>query len=252
MNNQKNFSTYVAAILVIFVFLFLIKWFDISYPLSLTTVTRSGELSVVGEGKTEATPDTAYVDVGITVNNSPTVEMAQKSINDTNNKIVEAMKKLNIKKEDIKTSNYSIYPNYVYEASQNRITGYNGNVSISIKIKDTQKTANVIEEATKAGANNIQGTRFVVDNPDSYREKARELAIANAKEQAQKLAKSLGIRLGRIVNVNESTSGGISSRIKYASAISVSSSGGAGDDSAQFEPGSQTITSVVTLYFEKK
>jgi len=163
------------------------------------------------------------------------------------------MKKLNLKKENIKTSNYSIYPNYVYEKDQNRITGYNGSVTISIKMKDTKLTANVIEEATKAGANNVQGTRFVVDNPDKYRELAREAAITNAKEQAQKLAKTLGIKLGKIVNVVESTPS--YSAPNYAAKMALSSVGGLGgsaDSSANFEPGSQTLSSVVTLYFEKK
>jgi len=252
MNNQKSLITFTFAVIVIFVFLFLVKTFDISYPLALTTTTRTSELSVVGEGKKEAIPDTAYVDVGITVNNSQTVESTQKTINETNNKIVEAMKKLNIKSEDIKTSNYSIYPNYVYEASQNRITGYNGNVSLSIKIKDLKQTAKVVEEATKAGANNIQGTRFVVDDPDKYRELAREEAIANGKEQAQKLAKTLGIKLGKIVNIVESTPRYTQSE-SFTKALSSSAGGlGGASDNAQFEPGSQTISSVVTLYFEKK
>ncbi len=72
-------------------------------------------------------------------------------------------------------------------------------------------------------------------------------------QQAQKLAKTLGIKLGKIVNVVESTPGYVSPN--YASKMALSSAGGLGgaaDSSAQFEPGSQTISSVVTLYFEKK
>lgn len=233
----------------IFFLLFLIKFFDISYPLTITTTTKSTELSVVGEGKIDVVPDTAYVDVGITVDNVTTVIEAQNKINETNNKIITAMKKLGINKNDIKTSNYSIYPNYIYEGSRNTINGYNGNVTIAIKVKNINQTTNVITEATKAGANQVQGTRFVIDKPENYRVKVRELAIANAKDQAQKLANSLGIKLGKISNIVElSPSNDIIQPLYSGKAMSE----GIGGVAPQIEPGSQTLTSVVTLYFEKK
>ncbi len=113
--------------------LYVIKYYNIYYPIQIVTTNRSTELSVVGEGKMEVVPDTAYIDLGVTVDNAKTVEAAQKTISETNNKIVEAVKGLNVDKSDIKTSNYSIYPNYVYEGSSNRITGYNGNVTITVR-----------------------------------------------------------------------------------------------------------------------
>jgi hypothetical protein len=216
--------------------------------LTITTTNKSTELAVVGEGKVEAVPDIAYVDLGITTNNSPTTDEAQKTINKTNNQIVEAMKKLGISKGDIKTTNYSIYPDHKYEGGQNYINGYNGNVTIQVKVHNPQLVAKVIEDATKAGANNIQGSRFAVEKPEKYREQAREAAIKNAKEQGEKMAKNLGIWLGKVVNIVESQPIQ-SSPVYYRAAAE--GLGGAGDG-ANIESGSQTITSIVTLYFEKK
>jgi uncharacterized protein len=244
MNNRTIFSTLFA----VFVLLVLIRVFNISYPVSVTTTTKSTELSVVGEGKVEVVPDTANIDVGISVNNVGTVEQAQQQITKTNDAIITAMKALNIPKENIKTSNYSIYPNYIYEANQNRQSGYNGNVTISIKVKDVKLASRVIEEATKAGANQVQGTNFVVENPQKYREEARSKAIANAKEQAQKLAKDLNIKLGKVVNVVEFSPSTVVPMYDSANYMK----GGAGGGGPMIETGSQTITSVVTLYFEKR
>lgn len=222
------------------------------YPLRIQTSNTTTEFSVVGEGKVDVTPDTAYVDAGIAVNNVKTVEESQKSMDEINNKVIEAMKKIGVKKEDITTSNYSIYPNYSYDdKSSSTITGYNGNVTVSIKVKEIDMTSRVIEEATKAGANQITGTRFVVDNPDTYREQAREEAIKNAKTQAEKLSKSLGIHLGKITNMYEQTNGTpvFSDVAMRQAAIGYAGGGGGGP---QIEPGTQTVTSVVTLYFQKK
>jgi len=234
--------------LIIFVFLFFIKAFDISYPLTVVNTTRTSELAVVGEGKVEATPDTAYVDAGITVNNETTVEQAQSIINKANNDIIAAMKKLGIDKNDVKTSNYSIYPNYDYTGNANKISGYNGNVTITIKTKKIDLVSSIIEQATKMGANQIQGVRFTLDQPENFREQARDAAIKNARAQAEKLAKSLKINLGKVVNIVESTPDVIQPLYKSA-AMGL---GGGDSSAAAIEPGSQTITSTVTLYFEKK
>lgn len=235
---------------LVLITLALIRILDLSYPISVVNTNRSAELSVVGEGKVDVVPDTAYVEVGVTVNNTQTVDQAQNEIDGTNKKIIDSMQKLQIPKQDIKTSNYSIYPNYSYEGNQNKITGYNGNVTITIKVKDTNTVQRVIEEASKAGANQIQGARFSVENPDKYREEARNKAIDNAKSQAEKLSKNLGIKLGRVVNIIENSSNG-GPMPYYDKAMAIPEANGRGGGPV-IEAGTQTVSSVVTLYFEKK
>lgn len=239
----KNIST----ILILTIgALFIVKLFDISYPFKVTVTTAPQDLAVVGEGKVEVVPDTAYVDVGVTVNNSSTVEEARNRIDSINTSLISAVKKLGIDAKEIKTTNYSVYPAFTYENNINRITGYDGNATITVKTKKTEIVPLIIEEATKAGANQINNTRFVVDNPALYREEARTKAIKNAQDQAKKIAKSLGIKLGKVTNVVESLNGGPKTPdIMYATKM-----GGGGGPS--LESGSETVTSTVTLYFEKK
>ncbi len=235
---------------IILVFLWVVKVFDISYPLTIVSTNKSTELSVVGEGKVDVLPDTAYVELGISAFSPDSVDKVEQKISETNNSIINALGSLGIKKEDIKTSNYSINPEYNYEDKINKISGYNGNVTLTVKIKDVKKASLVLGMATKAGANQVYGLRFSVENPSIYREKARNNAISNAKEQAQKMAKTLGINLGKISNIIESSPGSIAPF--YARTMDAKGLGGAESISANIETGSQTITSTVTLYFEKK
>ncbi len=246
---MKDTKSFILVTFLILIALYLVKVFDISYPLTIISTTRSSELSVVGEGKIEATPDTAYVDTGVAVNNEATVEAVQKKIDEANNTIIDALKGLGIKKEDIKTSNYSINPNYTYEAGENKIKGYNGNVTISIKMKDMKKVSDVVVKVTEVGANQVNGIHFAIDSPEKLREEARDKAIQNAKDQANRLAQRLGIRLGKIINIVESNQD-VRPIPLYESSLKM---GGAMMEAApQIEPGTQTITSVVTLYFERK
>lgn len=248
MDNKNFLRNFLVVIIVFLAALYLIKAFDISYPLTIVSTTKSTELAVVGEGKVEVTPDTAYVNAGITVDNQANVSEVQTIINTVNNKIIDGLGKLEIKKADIKTSNYSISPNYKYENNSNSISGYNGNATVQVKVRNTQLVSQVIEAVTSAGANQIQGVSFSIDNPDIYREEARDKAIANAKDQAEKMAKNLGINLGKITNIVESSPEQPVALTNTAYSAEI----GGGPVAPVVEPGSQTVSSVVTLYFEKR
>src|SRR3989344_7959756 len=98
MENKNFLGNFVVVVFVSLIALYIVKVFDISYPLSLVTTSKSSELAVVGEGKVEVMPDTAYVDAGITVDKVSSVAEAQKTINETNNKIVSSLRKIGIEK----------------------------------------------------------------------------------------------------------------------------------------------------------
>lgn len=223
----------------------IIKILNIAVPISVTSRAVSGELAVVGEGKVDVIPDTANVQAGIAAEGK-TVKEVEGKINEINNKIVSTLERLKIDKKDIKTSNYSINPSYNFTPNgRNNISGYTGNSSLTLTIRKQELVPKVITAATEAGANQVYNSGFTVDDPSKYREEARDKAIQNAKAQAQKLSKELGIKLGRVVNIVESTPGpdGIVPLLRGEAGV-----GGAPD----LQPGSQTITSVVTLYFEKR
>lgn len=249
MNQDNQLKIVLGTVVLVLATLFFIKVFDLSYPLSIVTTNRSSELSVVGEGKIDAVPDIAHIDAGVSVANAATVEDAQSTINKINGQIVKAAQALGIKKEDISTSNYSINPTYTYPDNVQQLTGYSGNVTVSLKVRNTKMVTQVLTAVTKAGANQIQNVQFSIDNPDKLREEARNKAIQNAKDQAARLANTLGIKLGKIVNISESNSS--SSQLPlYRSGVGEMSAGVA--DSAPVEPGSQTVNSTVTLFFERK
>jgi len=225
----------------------------VGIPVKITQTNMSNsELSVVGEGKIDVTPDIAYVDVGVTVNKASTPKDAQNQLTKVNNDIVAALKKFEVSKEDIKTSNFSVNPNYDYSSSGggSNIVGYNGNATLTVKIRKVDAIGDIIDAATTAGATDIYNTRFSVDAPEKYREQARTKAIKNAQDQAKKIAQELGIKLGKVTNIVESSAG--SSPVVFAEKAMYAGGMGGGGGVADLQPGNQTVSSVITLYFEKK
>jgi len=247
---RSSLLTYIGFVVVTLLALFIVQSLNIAYPITITTKVAPVDLAVVGVGKVTVVPDMATVTVGIVVSNAKTVDEAQEKINVINNKIIDSMGKLGIAKTDIKTSNYSINPDYSYTNGTSQITGYSGNASLTVTVKDTKILPQVITEATSAGANQVGDPQYTVDSPEKFREEARNKAIANAKEEAQKLAQSLGIRLGKVTNIVESQPNTPAPMFYQADALKTASS--AEITPPTIEAGSQEITSTVTLYFEKK
>lgn len=248
--NKSLVQTYLTCVLITIGGLILINKGNISYPLEVVSLPRAGELSVVGEGKVDVVPDTASVTAGVSVNRAQTVASAQEQIDKVNNQLITAMKELGIPEKDISTSEYSVNPNYVYDTSVQRVDGYNAQASITIKTHDIKLVSQIVSKATEAGANQINGVSFSIDNPAKFRSDARTMAIENAKQEAEKLAKELGISLGKVTNIVES-SGGMPVPM-YREAVMMDSAGAEAKSAPEFEQGTQTISSTVTLYFEKR
>lgn len=245
--DSRIVRTYAAIVGITLLALFIINVFNISYPLTVENKT-STDLAVVGEGKVDVVPDTATINLGVVIENAKSATSAEQELASKNNTVIAAIKKLGIKEQDIKTSNYSVNPDYYYGKNTNTEKKYTANVNIIVKIHDVDRAAEIASSATKAGANQIGNIEFVVDKPEKFREQARDRAIINAKEQAAALAKKLGIRLGRVVNIVESSDGSGPVPYMQKDTLSIAESAPVAD----LSPGSQTVVSTVTLYFEKK
>lgn len=227
---------------------FLLFKFGPGLPISSVVSQKQDFFTVSGEGKVTVIPDTAVVDLGITVNR-PTVKEAQNEANSIINAVTQAIKDLGVAAKDIKTSNYSVYPQYNYDGGQNRITAYQVNASLNVTVREIDKANQVIDTATSKGANTVGGIQLTVDEDKRKQllQQARELAVKEAKAKAVSLASAAGITLGKIVNVQES--GGVSPIPMYAK----SATGlGGGEGDTQIQPGSTDITTSVTLFYETR
>lgn len=242
-------KNYIRFVVITLIALWLINVLGISYPIRVTTSTTSAEFSISGDGKVDAIPDTALLTTGIVVTNAKTAKAAQDDLNEKNNALGNALIKQGVELKDIQTTQYSVYPIYDNSTSgTQKVTGYNGSVSISIRTRKLGTIGELLTVITEAGANQVQGVEYTIDDISKYRSQARERAIANAKEQAKQVATNTGIKLGKIINIVESGSG---MPQPYQSMMGLERSD-AKVDSANLQPGSQTITSSVTVFFEKK
>ena len=237
-------------IILTFAAFYLLLRFLPPIPIASTVTQKQDLFTVTGTGKVTVIPDTAIVNLGITVSR-PTVKAAQTEANTIINRITSSLKSAGTAEKDIKTDQYSIYPQYDYQSGTNRITGYQVSTSLTVTVRNLEKINEVIDIATAQGANTISGVQFTVDETrqKELSQQARQEAVKEAKIEAESLSRSAGLTLGRIVNVQESTPDFPRPYFMATEKLGIGASGG-GD--TQVQPGSTDITSVVTLSYETR
>lgn len=200
-----------------------------------------------GEGKVTAIPDIAQIFLGIQTEKAKVVD-AQKENTEKMNQLIKELKKMAIEAKDIKTSNYSIYPQYDWLNNKQLLRGYQVNQTIEVKIRDLDKVGSIIEVAGRLGANQVGGLNFTIDEPEKLRQQAREKALANAKDKAEALAKIAGVKLGKLVSFAEE-SGGLTPYPIYRS-YALEAKGVGGGEAPEVQPGSQDVIVNVTVTYE--
>ncbi len=105
---------------------------------------------------------------------------------------------------DIKTISYSLSPNYRYpQGAPPVLTGYTASNTVEITMSDLSLIGKTIDAASQAGANNVQGLRFTIQDEEPLRQQALGLATKQARAHAQAIAAGLGGSLGATVTAQE-------------------------------------------------
>lgn len=172
------------------------------------------QITVSGEGRVMANPDIAQVSFGVQTGRVKTAEDAMKMLSKKMNSVVKAVKAQGIEEKDIKTQSLSLNPAYDWVDGKRVDRGFEARQNLSVKIRELDAIGKVLSAVAGAGANQVGGVSFTIDDPEVLREQAREKAIVNAKEKARGLAYQLGKDLGELRGFSEG--GGYVPHLRYA------------------------------------
>lgn len=173
-------------------------------PLPVVSATVPRAITVVGEGKVTIEPDIARVSIGVeTVMN--TVQEASAENRATVEAVLDALREQGIAEEDLQTSGFSIFAER-YGPEGPLAEGdvrYRVSNNVSVVIRDIDNVGTILDAAVEAGANNIYGIEFALDDPSSVESDARQLAIEDARTKAEDIATLSGVTLGDVSSVSE-------------------------------------------------
>lgn len=164
---------------------------------------------VTGESDVRAQPDTVVVTVGVVTQSGRAIE-AQQTNARKSEAVITAAKQAAGAGVEVKTSDYSLNPQYNYAGSgPPRIAGYQARNTVTITTQQLDNVGAVIDAATQAGANSIEGVNFVLRESNPARRQTLAEATKQAMEKAETMAQALG---GRVVRVVEQQEGGFQNR----------------------------------------
>ncbi|HOI97635.1 MAG TPA: SIMPL domain-containing protein [Candidatus Pacearchaeota archaeon] len=236
-------------------------------------VANQATISVSGDGEVYKTPDLAVMSFSV-VSEAKTVAEAMEDNTKKMNAITDVMKSMGVAENDLQTTNFSINPRYdyvratapvpadgaeiavdeeyYYPSGKRTLSGYDVNQTMTIKVRQENmgKIGQIIQEATASGANQVGSLQFTLDDPDAAQAEARELAIAEAKEKAEILARQLNVKLVRIISYND---GGYSPayRLNYDTKQEYGMGGGAASVPApDIQAGESKISMNVNITYE--
>jgi len=201
-------------------------------------------LDINATGEAMRVPDIAIITAGVMTRASTATAALEQNAAQMN-RMRAALKRAGIDDRDVQTSNISLNPEYRYQDNQApQLTGYSASNQVNVRFRDIRNTGKILDALVVEGANQISGPNLPIDQPDAALDEARAKALAIGRARAELYARSLGMRVVRLVAVNESGGG-------YAPPPPMPMMMARGErDSTRIDPGEQKLTVSLGMTFE--
>jgi uncharacterized protein YggE len=169
---------------------------------------RTTKVTVAGEAMTRVEPDTAVVSISVVTQSSQALTAQQENARKSE-AVANSVKAIAGSNAEIKTSDYTLQPQYdPRDNSLPKIVGYDARNTVIVTMSDLKNVGAIIDAASRAGANSIDGISFVLRQTSPARGQALADATQQAMNKAQSIAEALGGRVLRVVEENESSTVG--------------------------------------------
>lgn len=203
-------------LLALFLFVQTAKAFK-EYRFVGSGVTATNTITVSGMGEIFAVPDRATFSVTIREEGVEVAD-AQDKATEKANAIISYLKSSGVEEKDIKTVNYNVNPKYEWEQKacvagtycepgNQKLVGFEVWQTIQIKVQDPKKAGDLLTGVGSRGASEVSGLSFTIEDEDALKSEARDMAIIEAEQKAEQLAKQLGVSLVRVVGFYEDSYG---------------------------------------------
>jgi uncharacterized protein len=180
---------------------------SLALPLPALAEEVQAMISVTGTGTVEAVPDIATLSIGVTTQ-GPTAAGALSANSEALTAVMARLTAVGIAARDMQTSNLSLNPNWTgYDSATPVISGYIAANYLTVQVRDLAGLGTVLDSVVTDGANTVNGLTFGLADPEPKLNDARKEAVADARARAELLAAAAGVKLGRILAINDAGAG---------------------------------------------
>lgn len=207
---------------------------------------QTRQITVVGHGKASGVPNMATISLGVTEMRKTATEALNASSAKTA-EILDRLRAAGLAQPDIQTSQISLNPQWNYRKSSGRdvaeITGFVASNILTVRIREMDRTGQVLDQVARGGANEFRGLSFGFAAPEAKQDEARVDAVEDAMRKARLMAGAAGLELGDVTSIEEQVSGGPRPVMMRADSLEAQSS-------VPVAPGEVAIQAVVKMVFD--
>lgn len=169
-----------------------------------SSVYETNSIIVNSSEKIAIVPDIAEVVYSVRTEAREAADCQQKN-QDAVSQVIELLKSLNIEDSSIQTSDYYMNPIYNYSGNTARVTGYEATTTLTVSDLPIDGLDNILSQSVSTGINTIRSITYQASKYDESYQQALSAAVTAAYEKAQALAAAAGCKVGRVINIRETS-----------------------------------------------
>ena len=214
-----------------------------SAPAAVPGTAAPRQVTVVGEGKVDGTPDTLTVSLSIAAT-APDAIGASNQTSGRANAVIDALVAQGIDRKDISTTTVTLQPQYG-GSDNTTIVGYQSSNSLDVKVRKIENGPQALGVITTTGGDNtrINSVTYSIEDDSQLVKDARSRAFEDAKNRAKQYADLSDLDLGKVLSISETGSTApptMPSPVRFDVAA----------EAVPLSPGQQTVGFSVTVVWE--
>lgn len=165
-------------------------------------------IAVSGEGEVSARPDRARLSLAVE-KLDPELRKAEAEVNRIVRAYLTEAKALGAQDKHVSTTGVGIQPEYAWPEGgrERKFTGYRVTRQIEVKIENLDKLGDFVLRATQVGVNQVNAPALESSRARDLERQALVQAAEDARAKARALADTLGVKLGVVSRITESSVG---------------------------------------------
>ena len=206
-----------------------------------TPPPNPSQIVVTGTGQATVAPDRATIFLGVQTR-AATAAAAGAENARRQRAILDTLRALGLGADQLSTVNYNVSPDMQYSPNGSappKVVGYTVSNTVKAELRRIDDVAKAIDASLAKGANEVSSLQFYSSKADSARRAALAAAVADARADAEVLARAAGGSLGSLVELTS-----VESPIRPVSQVMLR--GMAAAEKTPIEGGQQTVSATVT------
>jgi uncharacterized protein YggE len=169
----------------------------------MTTVANEGPVIVTtGEGVVKMAPDRVWVTIAAE-SRAKNPREAQRANADAMKAVLDKLKALGLPADAIRTSGYDLQPQFDYVSGRQSLREYVARNTVEVRVDDVSRAGEVLDAAVGSGATSVSGVRFDLKDRSGAEREALKKAVADARGRADAAASGAGMRVDRVIRIEE-------------------------------------------------